>query len=121
MGWCAIYYEAADEGANLPQDEKLSRRAALAAMAAPLAAQDRGPQQPSLPAADQAEVDAKLANVIRKYGDRLSEEQRTRVRGVLARHQRMLARVREFPIENSDSTATGLRLYPNDTHPAGRK
>ena len=111
---------------TLPQHEKLSRRglarrAAIAAIAAPLTAQDRGPQQPQLPEADQAEVDAKLANVIRKYGDRLSEDQRTRVRGVLARHQRMLARVREFPIENSDSTATGLRLYPNATHPAGRK
>jgi hypothetical protein len=100
-------------------DRKFSRRTALAAMAAPLAAQ--GPPQQPLPAADQAEVDAKLASVIRKYGDRLSEEQRTRVRGVIARHHRMLMRVRAFPLENSDSTATGLRLYPNDTRPEGRK
>ena len=66
--------------------------------------------QTALPAADQAEVDAKFANIIRKYGDRLSEEQRSRVRDVLARHQRMLMRVRGFPLENSDSPATGLRL-----------
>jgi hypothetical protein len=67
-------------------------------------------QNQTLPAADQAEVDAKFANIIRKYGDRLSEEQRTRVRDVLARHQRMLMRVRAFPLENSDSPATGFRL-----------
>jgi hypothetical protein len=76
--------------------------------------QGRGPQAP-LPPGDQAEVDAKFASVIRKYGERLSEEQRTRVRTVLGRHQRMLMRIREFPLENGDAPATGLRLYPRDT------
>jgi hypothetical protein len=77
-----------------------------------------------LQAADQAEVDAKFADVVRKYGDRLSDDQKTRVRGVLSNHQRMLARVRTFPIENGDGPATGLRLFPNDTVapvPAGKK
>ena len=60
-------------------------------------------------------MDAKYANVVRKYGERLSEEQKTRVRTVLARHQRMLMRVREFPLENGDAPATGLRLQPKDT------
>lgn len=76
------------------------RRVALAA-ALP---QGRG-GQPPLPSQEQAEVDAKAADVIRKYGDRLSEEQKTRVRTVLARHQRMLMRVREFPLENGDAPA----------------
>ena len=73
-------------------------------------------------------MDAKFSDVVRKYGDRLSDEQKTRVRGVLANHQRMLARVRVFPIDNSDAPATGLRLFPNDTlapkpapAPAGKK
>jgi hypothetical protein len=85
-----------------------------------LLAQERAPQ-PGLSASDQAEVDAKLANVVRKYGDRLNDDQRTRARGVLARHQRMLARMRAFPLENPDAAATGLRLFPNDTQPAGKK
>ncbi len=97
------------------------RRAAWAAAAsvldpAPALPQGRGQQTP-LPPPDQAEVDAKFAGVIRKYGDRLSEEQKTRVRTVLGRHQRMLMRIREFPLENGDAPATGLRLYPTDTRP----
>lgn len=73
-------------------------------------------------------MDAKFSGVVRKYGDRLSDEQKTRVRGVLANHQRMLSRVRAFPLENSDAPATGLRLFPSDTAapkpaaaPAGKK
>lgn len=60
-------------------------------------------------------MDAKFATVVRQYGGRLTDDQKTRVRTVLGRHQRMLARVRAFPIENSDPPATGLRLYPSDT------
>ena len=97
----------------------LARRAALAvALGTTTTAAEASPQpqrQAPLDAAEQAEVDAKLANVVRLYGDRLSSEQTTRVRGVLGRHQRMLARVRAFPISNSDAPATGLRLYPSDT------
>lgn len=94
------------------------RRAAWAAALSALdpaaaVAQGRG-AQPPLPPKDQAEVDAKFADVVRKYGDRLSEEQKTRVRTVLGRHQRMLMRVREFPLENGDAPATALRLYPKD-------
>ena len=94
------------------------RRAALAlAVGSSVDAAAPPPQQGqgALDAGDQAEVDAKFANVVRLYGTRLSDDQKTRVRGVLGRHQRMLARVRAFPIENSDSPATGLRLYPSDT------
>ena len=96
------------------------RRAAAAALAPAVVAaaapapQGRG-QFPTLPPADQSEVDAKFANVIRQYGERLNEDQRSRVRTVLARHQRMLMRIREFPLDNGDAPATGLRLYPNDT------
>jgi len=97
------------------------RRAALAAAVTavdPPAAlpQGRGPQSP-LPLPDQAEVDARYADVVRKYGERLSEEQKTRVHTVLGRHQRMLMRIREFSLENGDAPATGLRLYPRDTRP----
>jgi hypothetical protein len=77
-----------------------------------LVSQGRGGNQTPLPPQDQAEVDAKFADMVRKYGDRLTEDQKTRARGVLARHQRMLMRVREFPLENGDASATELHLYP---------
>jgi len=94
----------------------LARRAALAvALGAAKTAAPQPQGQAPLDAADQTEVDAKFANVVRVYGNRLTDEQKTRVRGVLGRHQRMLARVRAFPISNSDAPATGLRLYPSDT------
>jgi len=89
-------------------------RAAGAAASVPALLAQETPQANGLPPADQAAVDAKVANVIRKYGDRLNDEQRTRIREIITRHQRMLMRVRDFPLENSDSTATGLRLYPRD-------
>jgi type IV pilus biogenesis protein CpaD/CtpE len=92
----------------------LGRRAALAIAAATAApAQPQG--QAALDPADQAEVDAKFAEVVRKYGSRLSDDQKNRVRGVIGRHQRMLTRVRAFTVENGDAPATGLRLYPSDT------
>lgn len=98
----------------------LGRRAALSAAAValgPARLPAQGREGAPLPPADQAEVDAKFQDVIRKYGDHLSDAQKTRVRGVLGNHQRMLTRVRAFPIENSDAPATGLRLFPNDTIP----
>ena len=86
--------------------KQIAAAALFPAVASP---QGRGGQAP-LPPAEQADVDAQFATVIRKWGDRLSEEQRARIRAAMTRHRRMLMRVREFPIENSDSPALGLRL-----------
>ena len=95
---------------------QVSRRKLMVGTAAVLTATAAPAQENSsvtgLPPADQAAVDAKYANVIRKYGERLSEAQRTRAREVLVRHQRMLMRVRDFALENGDAPATGLRLQP---------
>jgi hypothetical protein len=93
------------------------RRAAIAATVSALdpaavIAQGRG-GQPLAPQ-DQAEVDAKFADVTRKYADRLTDDQKTRARTVLAQHQRMLRRIREFPLENGDGPATVLHLYPKN-------
>ena len=52
----------------------------------------------------------------RGLGNFLSERGKIipgRITGTCARHQRMLMRVRDFTLENSDSPATGLRLYPS--------
>jgi hypothetical protein len=94
----------------------MSRRKLMAGTAAVLTATAVPAQQTDpgtgLSPADQAAVDAKHASVIRKYGERLSEAQRTRAREIIVRHQRMLMRVREFVLENGDAPATGLRLQP---------
>jgi hypothetical protein len=85
--------------------------AAAAAGLAPVTAAAQQPRQESgLAPEDEQEVDAKLANMLRKYGDRLNEEQKTRARGILVRHQRMLAKVRAFALENGDCPATMLKV-----------
>jgi hypothetical protein len=68
------------------------------------------PAAADLPTVSQTAIDAKYANVIRKFGDRLTEEQRKRVRDIIANHERMLARIRAVPLENADAPATGFRL-----------
>jgi hypothetical protein len=90
----------------------ISRRGLLAAAASGLAVPAlEGEESPApLPPSDEAAVNAKHANVLRKYGDGLSERQKVRAREIIVRHQRMLMRVRDFALENSDAPATGLRL-----------
>ena len=91
----------------------ISRRGLLIAasgLAAPALEGQESQGFTPLPPSDEAAVNAKHANVIRKYGDRLSEQQRVRAREILVSHQRMLMRVRDFALENSDAPATGLRL-----------
>ena len=56
------------------------------------------------------DVEAKLANIIRKYGERLSEEQRKHLRKILAYNETMLAPVRAFALQNGDPPVTVLKL-----------
>lgn len=60
-----------------------------------------------------SEVEGKLANVVRKYGERLSSDQRKRIRSILAENEEMLAAIRAFPLENGDPDAGLLLLYPH--------
>jgi len=61
--------------------------------------------------ADQAqEVEARLANVIRKYGNRLSEEQRQHLRRILTYNERMLVAIRAFSLQNGDPPASVLKI-----------
>jgi hypothetical protein len=56
------------------------------------------------------DVEAKLANIVRKYGDRLTQEQRQHLRRILRYNERMLAGVRAFPLKNGDSPASVLKV-----------
>jgi hypothetical protein len=63
------------------------------------------------------EVEGRLANIVRKYGDRLSEEQRQHLRHILSYNETMLAPIRAFPLKNSDSPATVLKLFTGNESP----
>jgi hypothetical protein len=72
-------------------------------------------QQPDekLSPESQAEVDAKIQAVFRKYGDRLSEAQKADVRRVLTEGQKPLELMRKFPLDNGDQPGNVLKLYPD--------
>jgi hypothetical protein len=63
----------------------------------------------------QAEADAKIQAVFRKYGDRLSEAQKADIRRLLTEGQKPLEVMRKFPLENADQPGNVLRLYPDMT------
>jgi hypothetical protein len=65
---------------------------------------------PSLTPDQTQEVEVRLANIIRKYGSRLSEEQRQHLRRILTYNERMLASVRAFPLQNGDPPASVLKV-----------
>ena len=64
-----------------------------------------------LPPASQAEADAKYRAVLRRYGARFTEAQKTEVRRQLIATQKALDTLRAFPLENSDPPATIFRVY----------
>lgn len=64
----------------------------------------------AVPAGAQAEIEAKLRHIFALYGDRLSEQQRRMLRGVVTDHVRMLERVRAVQVHNADPPASVLKL-----------
>jgi hypothetical protein len=56
------------------------------------------------------EVEDRLANLVRKYGNRLSGEQRQHLRRILTYNERMLASIRSFSLQNGDPPASVLKL-----------
>lgn len=61
-----------------------------------------------------AEVEMKLADVLRKYGERLSDEQKADVRKVLAETQEGLEKMRAFVLENGDQPATVFHAWRSE-------
>ena len=64
-----------------------------------------------LSASAQAEVEMKVASIFRKYGDRLSDEQKADIRRIMAESQEGLEKMRAFKLENSDQPADAFRAY----------
>lgn len=57
-----------------------------------------------------SQIESKLANIIRKYGNRLSAAQREHLRRILAYNEKMLASIRAFPLHNGDAPASVLKI-----------
>lgn len=68
-----------------------------------------GATQKLSPAA-RAEVEAKATEIFRKYGSRLSNEQKADIRKVLAETQDGLEKMRRFGLENGDQPATVFKF-----------
>ena len=56
--------------------------------------------------AAQAEVEAKVSSIFRKYGSRLSDEQKADIRRAMAETQDGLEKMRAFALDNGDQPAT---------------
>ena len=67
--------------------------------------------------AARAEVEAKVANIFRKYGDRLSEEQKADIRRIMAESQEGFEKMRAFTLENGDQPADAFHAYRIETQP----
>ncbi|SRR5579871_2413632 len=95
----ALAQTAASPVASLdPQSLEAKTRAAMA----------------KLSASAQAEVEMKVASIFRKYGDRLSDEQKADIRRIMAESQEGLEKMRAFKLENSDQPADAFRAYRAD-------
>lgn len=63
-----------------------------------------------------AEVEMKVKEIFRKYGDRLSDAQKADIRKVMAETQDGLEKMRGFALDNGDQPATVLKLYRENGH-----
>ncbi|HET8891460.1 MAG TPA: hypothetical protein VFQ41_21335 [Candidatus Angelobacter sp.] len=70
-----------------------------------------------LSASAQAEVEMKVASIFRKYGDRLSDEQKADIRRIMAESQEGLEKMRAFKLENGDQPADAFRAYRKEEKP----
>ena len=57
------------------------------------------------------EVEMKVGEILRKYGEKLSQEQKADIRKVMAENQDGLEKIRAFVLLNGDQPATVYRPY----------
>ena len=64
-----------------------------------------------------AEVEMKVASIFRKYGDRLSEEQKADIRRIMAESQDGLEKLRAFALQNGDQPADAFHAWRSEEQP----
>ena len=76
------------------------------------------PGGPKLSPEGQAEADARYQQVLSLYGDRLNDEQKTRVKKMCAELQPALERIRSYRLDNGNAPALYLKpLYEREKKP----
>ena len=70
-----------------------------------------------LTASAQAEVEMKVASIFRKYGDRLSDEQKADIRRIMAESQEGLEKMRAFALQNGDQPADAFHAWRSEGRP----
>jgi hypothetical protein len=105
---------------------QFGKQAAFASLSAalavtPVAGQTDAASPSEKEANASGDIEARYQQVIRRYGDRLSEEQRKRVRKILAYNEKLLAPIRSFPLENGQPAATVLKFYEDAEATPGAK
>ncbi len=68
------------------------------------------PAPPELSAEGRVRFDTMWQNVLRTHGDRLSDEQKTRMRKIVTNNVVMLESIYAVPLKNGDAPATALLL-----------
>ncbi|HYA89449.1 MAG TPA: hypothetical protein VEF54_01355 [archaeon] len=64
-----------------------------------------------------AEIEAKVQAILRKYGERLTDEQKTEIRRLVAEGQKPLLKMRGFALDNADQPANVMKIYPDASAP----
>jgi hypothetical protein len=98
---------AGDSAHLLEAQESAAKNPAAVTTSSPVSEEGLSP-------AEQAEVESRYQNVIRRWGDRLSNEQRQRVHRVLVANARMMQPMQAFQLENGDPPAEVLRITSDD-------
>jgi hypothetical protein len=98
---------AGDSAHLLEAQESAAKNPAAVTTSSPVSEEGLSP-------AEQAEVESRYQNVIRRWGDRLSNEQRQRVHRVLVANARMMQPMHAFQLENGDPPAEVLRITSDD-------
>ncbi len=96
--------------------DKLVAEPGLATGPAALSAGQQTTEEPKLSPESRAEVEGKIQAILRKYGQRLTEEQKADVKRLVTEGQKPLDSLRAAPLDNADAPATVLRLYPEPRH-----
>lgn len=98
---------------------KVSRREFVVASA--LASLYPGALPASAAEAKNAEVEARIAWIFTKYGDRLTDEQRADIRRIITGGQAGVDAMRAFPLDNSVAPATRFKVWRAAPKPAGHR
>jgi len=72
--------------------------------------QETGSTHPKLSAEALAEADARAAEILRRYGPKLDDEQKADIRRLAREAQVQIEAVRAFPLDNNQEPAAILRL-----------